>query len=416
MTNTNRRSPSQTIQIFEIIQSFSSQTSISIYSRHNATDSQATTLPHIRVHLLHGHRPCFLTHLFIITNHSQLAEEQVTFRPLHQRSYNTSYHTPAAMEMYKRTELLGQGTYGKVYKAEHIETGRIVALKKTILSTDDEGVPATTLREVSILRSLDSPYIVRLEEVVHSEVRSGSPILYLIFEFLDYDLKQFMTKRYGKGVGIEPDLAKHFCFQILLGLRQCHAQGIMHRDLKPQNLLIELKSNTIKLADFGLGRVYSLPVGKYTHEIVTLWYRAPEILLGTKEYSTGVDIWSVGCILAEMIDGRPIFCGESEIEQILAIFRVLGTPTKESWPQVESLRDWHEYPQWKPQEIVTAIPSLGKLGKHGLELFSQMMELSPKKRITAIDALKSPYFDDIRHLYGSGGGSDKENDFVLNDL
>lgn len=327
------------------------------------------------------------------------------------------------MENYKRTELLGQGTYGKVYKAQHLETGRVVALKKTILSSDDEGVPPTTLREVSILRSLDSPYVVRLEEVVHTEARTGSPVLFLVFEYLDHDLKQFMTSKYGKGVGLEPQLVKEFCFQILLGLRYCHASSVMHRDLKPQNLLIDVKSKTIKLADFGLGRVYSLPVGKYTHEVVTLWYRAPEILLGTKQYSTGVDMWSVGCILAEMVVGRPIFTGESEIEQLLAIFRILGTPTTETWQGVTDLRDWHEYPQWKPQDLATAIPGLAKLGKDGIELFANMVQLAPRKRISAIDALKSPYFDDIRHKYMSGGErapvhsmENKENDIMVNDL
>ena len=326
------------------------------------------------------------------------------------------------MENYKRTELLGQGTYGKVYKAHHLETGKVVALKKTILGNDDEGVPPTTLREVSILRSLDSPYVVKLEEVVHTEVRSGVPVLFLVFEFLDHDLKQFMSSVYGKGVGIEPQLAKEFCYQILLGLKYCHSNSIMHRDLKPQNLLIDLKTKTIKLADFGLGRVFSMPVNKYTHEVVTLWYRAPEILLGTKLYSTGVDMWSVGCILAEMILGRPVFCGESEIEQLLAIFRILGTPNDNTWPDVTGLRDWHEYPQWKPKDLTTAIPGLTLLGEDGIELLSAMIQLAPQKRISAIDALKSPYFDDIRHKYSDLYiphpimNINKENDSILNDV
>jgi cyclin-dependent kinase len=309
------------------------------------------------------------------------------------------------MQNYKRTELLGQGTYGKVYKAHNLVTGQLVALKKTMLTTDDEGVPSTTLREVSILRSLESPYVVRLEEVVHTESRSGPPLLYLVFEFLDHDLKQFMAAQYGKGLGIEPELAKHFCFQVLLGLKFCHANSIMHRDLKPQNLLVDLKSKTIKLADFGLGRVFSLPVAKYTHDVVTLWYRAPEILLGTKCYSTGVDTWSVGCILAEMIIGGPLFCGESEIEQLLAIFRLLGTPTSEIWPSATQLRDWHHYPQWKTQDLGDAIPELVPLGEHGIQLLEDMLRLDPAKRISAIDALKSPYFDDIRHIYIDENGN-----------
>lgn len=326
------------------------------------------------------------------------------------------------MENYKRTELLGQGTYGKVYKAQHLETGKIVALKKTILSSDEEGVPPTTLREVSILRSLDSPYVVKLEEVVHTEARSGNPLLFLVFEYLDHDLKQFMSTKYGKGNGIEPELAKNFCYQVLLGLKYCHANAIMHRDLKPQNLLIDVKTQTIKLADFGLGRVFSLPVAKYTHEVVTLWYRAPEILLGTKCYSTAVDMWSVGCILAEMVIGRPVFCGESEIEQLLAIFRILGTPTAESWPAVQDLRDWHEYPQWQPQVMANAIEGVSLLGPQGVELFASMVQLDPAKRISSSDALKSPYFDDIRHkypdpfVYPSGmGDTNKENADMLND-
>ncbi|CAN8062322.1 unnamed protein product [Agarophyton chilense] len=324
------------------------------------------------------------------------------------------------MENYKRTELLGQGTYGKVYKAQHLETGKIVALKKTILSSDDEGVPPTTLREVSILRMLNSPYVVRLEEVVHSEQRSGMPVLFLVFEFLDHDLKQFMTKTYGKGMGMNAQLAKEFCYQILLGLKCCHSNAVLHRDLKPQNLLIDVKSRTIKLADFGLGRAFTLPVGKYTHEVVTLWYRAPEILLGSKYYSTGVDIWSVGCILAEMILGRPMFCGDSELEQLLAIFRVLGTPTGETWPNVASLRDWHAYPQWKRQRLQDAYKGLSVLGADGIKLLESMLQLSPHRRLSALDALESSYFDDIRHKYSEYTGpildENKENETMINDL
>lgn len=195
----------------------------------------------------------------------------------------------------------------------------------------------------------------------------------------------------------------------------------MHRDLKPQNLLVDLKTKTIKLADFGLGRVFSLPVAKYTHEVVTLWYRAPEILLGTRHYSTAVDIWSVGCIFAEMLLGRPIFCGECEIEQLLAIFRILGTPTPEIWPNVQNHRDWHVYPQWKPVPLATAVKWSTAPSPEALELLTGMLQLDPAKRLSAIDALKSSYFDDIRHKYSDThagdahlvGETNKENDSML---
>ena len=303
------------------------------------------------------------------------------------------------MEKFRRKEVLGQGTYGKVYKARNVETGQTVALKKTLLTSDDEGVPPTTLREVSILRSLKSPYVIRLEDVIQTEDSNKRALLYLVFEYLDHDLKQFMNKKYGRANGIDPMLAKHWCYQILLGLKYCHSHSVMHRDLKPQNLLVDLESCTIKLADFGLGRVFSVPVARYTHEVVTLWYRAPEILLGTRLYSTGVDIWSVGCILGEMITGRPLFCGESEIEQLLSIFRILGTPTADTWPDVGQLRDWHAYPQWRSQRLDKVFKDLQVLGEDGMELLISMLQLAPEKRVSARDALKSPYFDDIRDTY-----------------
>jgi len=300
------------------------------------------------------------------------------------------------MENYKKTEVLGEGTYGKVYKAQDIRTNEIVALKKTLLVNEDEGVPATTLREVSILRALsDCPYIVKLSDVLHTASRNGKPVLYLVFEYLEHDLKHYMISKKGRGVGLDKKQALHFAYQILLGIEHCHSHGVMHRDLKPQNLLVS-KDNIIKLADFGLGRSFSIPIGKYTHEVVTLWYRAPEILLGSKCYSTPIDIWSIGCILAEMITGRPLFCGESEIEQLLAIFRIMGTPSNETWPQVENLRDWHDFPQWKPTDLYKIIP---QLGKDGCDLLTAMLQLDPAKRITASDALQHPLFDDIRGEY-----------------
>ena len=196
----------------------------------------------------------------------------------------------------------------------------------------------------------------RLQDVVHSENR-----LYLVFEYLDQDLKKYMESVDPAGmpaalikVSTRP-LSMHqlfaplahalwrgrqsYMFQILAGINFCHARRVLHRDLKPQNLLID-KSGALKLADFGLARAFGIPVRTYTHEVVTLWYRAPEILLGLKQYSTPVDMWSIGCIFAEMIMKRPLYPGDSEIDELFKIFRTLGTPDEETWPGVSKLPDY----------------------------------------------------------------------------
>uniref|UniRef100_A0A8C2SPR2 cyclin-dependent kinase n=1 Tax=Coturnix japonica TaxID=93934 RepID=A0A8C2SPR2_COTJA len=152
-------------------------------------------------------------------------------------------------------------------------------------------------------------------------------------------------------------------FQLLQGLAFCHAHRVLHRDLKPQNLLINA-DGAIKLADFGLARAFGVPVRTYTHEVVTLWYRAPEILLGCKYYSTAVDIWSLGCIFAEMVTRRALFPGDSEIDQLFRIFRTLGTPDEASWPGVTALPDYKpSFPKWARQDLGKVVPPLDEEGR-----------------------------------------------------
>ncbi|KAL5222292.1 hypothetical protein ABZP36_027005 [Zizania latifolia] len=166
----------------------------------------------------------------------------------------------------------------------------------------------------------------------------------------------------------------------------------MENDLKPQNLLIDKEKGMLKIADLGLGRAFTVPMKSYTHEIVTLWYRAPEVLLGSTHYSTGVDIWSVGCIFAEMVRRKALFPGDSELQQLLHIFRLLGTPTDEQWPGVTSLRDWHEFPKWKPDDLGRAVPSLEP---EGVDLLSKMLQYDPANRISAKAAMEHPYFNSL---------------------
>jgi len=193
------------------------------------------------------------------------------------------------MEKYVKVDKLGEGTYGIVYKAKNKETGEIVALKRIRLESVDEGVPCTAIREISLLKELNHPNIVRLYDVIHSEKK-----LTLVFEYLDQDLKKYLDDCRGE---IPLALTKSFLFQLLKGVAFCHEHKVLHRDLKPQNLLINRKGE-LKLADFGLARAFGIPVRSYSHEVVTLWYRPPDVLLGSRKYSTPIDIWSAGCIFA----------------------------------------------------------------------------------------------------------------------
>ncbi|CAL5220802.1 g2876 [Coccomyxa viridis] len=297
------------------------------------------------------------------------------------------------MDQYEKLEKIGEGTYGKVYKAKEKNTGRLVALKKTRLEMEEEGVPSTALREVSLLQMLnESNHVVKLLCVQHVE-ENKKPVLYLVFEYLSTDLKKFMDRN-GKGPNfpLDPRLIKSFMYQLVKGVAHCHKHGVMHRDLKPQNLLVDDETECLKIADLGLGRAYSVPIKSYTHEIVTLWYRAPEVLLGATHYAPAVDIWSVGCIFAELVTKVPLFPGDCELRQLLHIFKLLGTPTEEEWAGVSQLRDWHEFPNWRKQSLAEHFPTLEPAG---VDLLDAMFIYDPADRITAKDCLHHPYFDDL---------------------
>ncbi|KAJ7049959.1 Pkinase-domain-containing protein [Mycena amicta] len=274
------------------------------------------------------------------------------------------------IDRYTRIEKIG--AYGVVYKARDTETNTIVALKKIRLEAEDEGVPSTAIREVSVLKELSDDNIVRLLNIVH-----GDQKLFLVFEYLEMDLNRFMKQNKP----LEPALVKKFTYQLNLGLVYCHSRRIIHRDLKPQNLLID-KQNNLKLADFGLARAFGLPMRTYTHEVVTLWYRAPEVLLGSRHYATGIDIWAVGCIYVEMaMNGQTLFEGDSEIDQIFKIFKILGTPNEACWPGVQNLSDYKStFPQWSAQDLDDVITGLDE---DGMDL------MTVSKR-----ALVHPYFAD----------------------
>lgn len=278
---------------------------------------------------------------------------------------------------YQKISKIGEGTYGVVYKAKDLQTSEIVALKKIRLENPDEGVPSTAIREISLLKECEHPNIVKLRNILFEGEK-----LCLVFEFLDYDLKKFMD---AQKIVLPAKTVKIFLFQILNAISYCHSQRILHRDLKPQNILID-QENTVKLADFGLARAYYLPIRTYTHEVITLWYRAPEILLGQQIYSGAVDIWSVGCIFYEMAQRKPLFYGDSEIDQIFKIFQILGTPNENIWKGINDLPDFKtSFPKWKKKDIAALASNLDPLG---IDLLEKMIALDPLGRISAREALE----------------------------
>jgi len=295
--------------------------------------------------------------------------------------------TEPGMEHFIKKQKLGEGTYGIVFRATNTRTGKEVALKKIRMENEEQGVPPTTLREVSTLLELKHPNIVELLSVV-----SVGTNLFLEFEFMAQDLRRYMDN--AGGMGSEgAKLIKSYMYQLLNGLEYCHSHRILHRDLKPQNLLIDTKG-FLKLADFGLARVFSIPLRPYSHEVVTLWYRAPEVLLGDPRYSTPIDIWSAAAIFAEMFTRQPLFPGDSEIDELYKIFMIMGTPTEEVWPGVRSLPYWKDiFPNWTKQNWQTTFPTI--TDPDALDLLDKMLVYDPVRRISAKAALQHRYFADV---------------------
>ncbi len=276
---------------------------------------------------------------------------------------------------------VGSGTYGDVYKGKLKGSSEIIAIKKIKIDLENEGIPSTALREITILRELQHPNIIELKDVICNNNK-----LYLLFEFAEYDLRKYLEEFEHKN--LEEETIKSFLYQILDALAYCHSKKIIHRDLKPQNILLT-KNLKIKIGDFGLARVFSIPIRPYTKEVLTLWYRAPELLLGINEYSTPVDIWSVGCIFAELVIKKPLFKGDCEFEQIMKIYSILGTPKIEDWNEIVNLPYYsNKFPNFSPKKIEEIV----KLDVNGINLLKSMLQYDPNKRITAKQALLHPFF------------------------
>jgi len=295
-------------------------------------------------------------------------------------------------DRFTKFEKIGSGAYGVVYKARDRRDQSVVALKKVKLNntyTDEDGVPSSSLREIGLLKDLSHPNVLRLLDV---QICQGS--LYLVFEHLDLDLKKLLDKHKS---GLPRSLVKTYMWQLLQGLSYCHARRVLHRDLKLQNLLVDKRGN-IKLADFGLARSMSLPIRTYTHEVVTLWYRSPELLLKTVHYGPSVDLWSLGCIFAEMRTNRILFPGDSEIDQIYRIFRTLGTPDDTSWPEFREMPEYRQFAKFKARGLESYIGTDDPLA---LDLLKRLLTYDPATRISAKQALAHDYLLSVAEIEAS---------------
>lgn len=239
------------------------------------------------------------------------------------------------------------------------------------------------------MKELKHENIVSLHDVIHTENK-----LMLVFEFMDRDLKKYMDSRGDRGQ-LDYITVKSFMYQLLQGIAFCHENRVLHRDLKPQNLLINAKGQ-LKLGDFGLARAFGIPVNTFSNEVVTLWYRAPDVLLGSRTYNTSIDIWSAGCIMAEMYTGRPLFPGTTNEDELQKIFRLLGTPSEQSWPGISKFPEYKStFPIYATQDLRMILP---QIDQQGLDLLSRMLQLRPELRVSAKDALMHPWFRDLAQL------------------
>ncbi|KAM0835129.1 hypothetical protein ACQ4PT_063144 [Festuca glaucescens] len=295
-----------------------------------------------------------------------------------------------SVDEFKRLNTINEGTYGIVSRAEDMETGETVALKKVKMENEREGFPLTSLREINILLSFHHPSIVDVKEIV---VGSGDST-YMVMEYMEHDLKavmETMKQPYSQSE------VKCLMLQLLEGVKYLHDNWVIHRDLKTSNILLNNRGE-LKICDFGLSRQYGSPLKPYTQLVVTLWYRAPELLLGATEYSTAIDMWSMGCIMAELLTKKPLFDGKHDIDQLNKIFKMLGTPNEGIWPGYSKLpgakAKFPKQPYNKLREKFPAVSFTGglTLSEAGFDLLNRMLTYDPETRISADAALKHEWF------------------------
>ncbi|KAM9972154.1 hypothetical protein ACTFIW_003511 [Dictyostelium discoideum] len=319
----------------------------------------------------------------------------------------TSTYRLDVQEKYTFSYEIGSGTYGMVYKADDKKRpNNKVAVKKFRSTKEGEGLSLTAYREIGLLKELSNENIVKLLDVC---LNPKDKLLYLIFDYAEFDLFGIIKYHRENGSHFSDATIKSLIWQVLNGIHYLHSNWVIHRDLKPSNILVMgegKECGTVKIGDFGLARIFQSPLKPLNENgvVVTIWYRSPELLLGSKHYTRAVDIWAIGCIFAELITTKPLFPGKEkdpkipslfQDDQVEKIIRVLGKPTLDMWPDIKHL------PEWKRLSSMEAFPnSLAKCvgideNSQAYDLLSKMILYDPSKRITASEALDHPYFKEL---------------------
>jgi len=281
---------------------------------------------------------------------------------------------------YKKNEKLGEGAFSIVYRGIDSVTGTTVAIKKVRISNIKDGVSFVSLREIKLLQELKHPNVIELIDVFNHNENIN-----LVFECMETDLERIIKDR---NIILGASDIKSYMQMLLRGVEYCHKHWVLHRDLKPSNLLVD-KTGQLKLADFGLARIFGSPDRQFTHYVVTRWYRAPELLFGAKQYGEGIDMWSVGCIFAELMLRTPYLPGDSDIDQLGKMFAALGTPNEDVWPGMKELPDYVEF---NPCPTPPLKQLFSAASDDALDLLSKFLKFDPNMRISASEALKHGYF------------------------
>ncbi|XP_029009128.1 cyclin-dependent kinase 10 [Betta splendens] len=314
--------------------------------------------------------------------------ERITLRSIKNSTFTVPpkdrFGSCRSVREFEKLNRIGEGTYGIVYRARDTKSDEIVALKKVRMDNEKDGIPISSLREITLLLRLRHPNIVELKEVV---VGSQLESLFLVMCYCEQDLASLLE---NMQTPFSEAQVKCIVLQLLRGMEYLHHNFIIHRDLKVSNLLMTDKG-CVKIADFGLARMYGIPQQPMTPRVVTLWYRAPELLLGSRSQTTALDMWAVGCILAELLAHKPLLPGTSEIQQVDLIVQLLGTPNENIWPGFSQLPLISQY-SLRKQPYNNLKNKFTWLSDAGHRLLNLLFMYNPHRRATAKDCLESSYF------------------------